>query len=164
MTVNRVNVTPDPENIAAVQGAIQTIYDNLHFLIDLKPEERQKMAKFGDKNRSFVVKALAIAEQNPGILPPSFSIAELRADVAVVEDLYPLIAAVTNLLGKLEDTHFAAGSEAYTAARVVYQYAKIAQIATGALEDAVDDLGHRFVKHPKTNPPDSSNTPDTSSG
>ena len=164
MTVNRVNVIPDPEKIAAVMEAIKTIYENLPFLIDLKPEERQKMAKFGDKNRTFVVKALAIAEQNPDILPPSFSIAELRADVAVIEDLYPVISAVTTLLGKLEDTNFAAGSEAYAAGRVVYQYAKIAQIATGMLEDAVDDLGHRFVKHPKTNPPDSSNTPDTSSG
>lgn len=156
MTVHRINATVDPAQLQAVRDAISVILQNLPFLIDLKPEERQKMAKFGDKNRSFVVKALAIAEQNPEILPPSFNIAELRADLAVVEDLYPLIAAFTSLLGKLEDTYFAAGSEAYTAARVVYQYAKIAQIATGVLEDAVDDLGHRFAKHPKSTPPDSS--------
>jgi hypothetical protein len=156
MTVNRVNATVTPAQMQAVRDAINVIYQNLPFLIDLKPGERQAMSKFGEKNRSFVVKAVAIAEQNPDILPASFNFAELKADVSVVEDLYPLIVAVTNLLGKLDDTHFAAGSEAYTAARVVYQYAKTANIATGMLEDAVGDLGHRFAKHPKATPPDTS--------
>jgi hypothetical protein len=154
MPVNRVNATVTPAQIEAVQGAFKIIYENLPFLIDLKPVERQGMAKFGEKNRSFVSKAAAIAAQNPDILPRSLNLNEMTADASIVEDLYPLIATATNLLGKLEDTYFAAGSEAYTAALVVYQYAKTANVATGVLEDALNDLGHRFVKHPKTTPPD----------
>jgi len=155
MPVNRVNATLAPAQLEAVRGALAVIYENLPFLIDLKPEERQGMLKFGEKNRTFVSKAAAIAGQNPDILPRSFSLEDMQAHVSLVEDLYPLIAAVTNLLGKLEDTHFAAGSEAYTAALLVYQYAKTANVASGVLEDALNDLGHRFVKHPKTSPPES---------
>ncbi|MCX7108566.1 MAG: hypothetical protein NTX45_00260 [Proteobacteria bacterium] len=51
----------------------------------------------------------------------------MKADVSAVKDLYPLIAAVTHLPGKLEDTHFAAGSEVHTAALLVCQYAKTAR-------------------------------------
>ncbi len=156
MTVNRVNATIAPAQLQAVRDSLNSINQNLPFLIDLKPEERQAMAKYGEKNRTFVAKALAVAEQNPDILPRSFSIEEMQAHVALIDDLYPLILSVTNLLGKLEDTHFAAGSEAYTAARLVYQYAKTANVATGVLEDALNDLGHRFVKHPKSTPPDTS--------
>jgi hypothetical protein len=139
-----------------VRDALNSINQNLRFLIDLKPEERQAMSKYGEKNRSFVVKALTIAEQNPDILPRNFSLADMQARFAMVDALYPLIVSVTNLLGKLEDTHFAAGSEVYDDARLVYRYAKTANIATGELEDAVDELGHHFAKHPKSTPPDSS--------
>ena len=104
------------------------------------------MPKFGEKNRSFVVKALAIAEAHPEILPASLSLAEFRADVELVESLYPLRHAVEVLFGKVEDTYFAAGSEAYAAALLVYQFAKIQNIASGALEDSVDDLGRRFAR------------------
>ena len=34
----------------------------LPFLIDLSPADRAEMAKFGEKNRSFVIKALAMLE------------------------------------------------------------------------------------------------------
>jgi len=133
MPFNRVNATLNPAQIAEIQTALGNIYANLPFLIDLKPEERQAMLKFGEKNRSFVVKAATVAEQNPDILPRNFN---------------------------LDD------SEAYSAALLVYQYAKTANVATGVLENALNDLGHRFAKHPRgstTTPSDPSAPPDPSS-
>jgi hypothetical protein len=73
MTAHRVNVTSNPAQLQAVWDAISVIVQNLPFLIDLKPKERLAMAKFGEKQCILVVKALAIAEQNPDILPSSFS-------------------------------------------------------------------------------------------
>lgn len=107
------------------------------------------MPKFGEKNRSFVTKALTIAEGHPEILPASFSLAEFRTDVELVESLYPLYQAVEVLFGKIDDTYFAAGSEAYAAALLVYQYAKLHNLASGALEDSLDDLGRRFARKAK---------------
>ena len=57
-------------------------------------------------------------------MPDGFNIQEFRIDVQLVESLYPLLHAVETLYGKLTDTYFAAGSEAYAAALLVYQYAK----------------------------------------
>ena len=52
------------------------------------------MLKFGEKNRSFVAKAAIVAEQNPDILPRNFILDDMKADVSLVEDLYPLITAL----------------------------------------------------------------------
>lgn len=146
MPVNRIDATVAPEQHQAVLAALETIAANLPFLIDLTAEERREMPKFGDKTRAFVAKAATIAEQNPDILPRSFDFAEMKADVDLIEALYPVLTAVTKLAGRLEDTYFAAGSEAYAGALLVYQYAKAAHLATGALEDALDDLGRRFAR------------------
>lgn len=149
MPVNRINATLSPEQVQAVHAALETIAGSLPFLIDLKPEERKSMPKFGDQSRAFVAKAATIAQQHPDILPRSFDVQELQADVALVGTLYPVMTAVTQLLGRIEDTYFAAGSEAYAASLLVYQYAKAAHLATGALEDALDDLGQRFARRAK---------------
>ena len=94
MSANRVNATLNEAQIAEIQSALGIIYANLPFLIDLKPEERQAMLKFGEKNRSFVAKAAIVAEQNPDILPRNFILDDMKADVSLVEDLYPLITAL----------------------------------------------------------------------
>ncbi len=73
MTAHRVNATTNPAQHQVVRDALNNIFQYLPFLIELKPEERQSMTNYGEKNRSFVVKALAIAEQYPDILPRSFT-------------------------------------------------------------------------------------------
>ena len=146
MNTNRINATLPQESADAVMAAIAKIQDLLPFLIDLTPDERKAMAKFGEKNRSFVVKAEAIAVQHPEILPRGFVLDDMKTDIRLVEQLYPIQIALADLLGRVEDSFYAAGSEAYTAALQVYSYAKAAHIATGVLEAALDDLGRRFAR------------------
>jgi len=107
------------------------------------------MPRFGDKSRGFISKALDIAENNPDILPRSFSLDEFRADVEIIENLENLYAirnAIDTLQDRVNDTWFAAGSEAYAAALLIYQYAKLHNVASGALEGCLDDLGRRFAR------------------
>jgi len=73
MTPHRVNATLNPAQLQAVRDALNNIVQNFPFLIEFKPEDQLTIAKYGEKNRSFVVKALAMAEQNPDILPHSFT-------------------------------------------------------------------------------------------
>jgi hypothetical protein len=136
-----------------IQSGFNMIVEALPFLINLTPTDRAEMAKFGEKNRSFVVKALAIAEANPHILQASFDMTEFCADVDLVEGIYPLHNVIEAYFGKLDDTYFAAGSEASAAALLVYQYARLHNIATGALEDSLDDLGRRFARKSKKQTP-----------
>ncbi len=149
MPVNRISASMNQAQADEVTKAIETINQNLPFLIDLTTGERQDMPKFGNKNRTFVVKALELAKQNPDILPRSFDVEEMKKDVELVEKLYPIHQAMTKLFEKIDDTYFAAGSEAYTSALHVYNYAKAANIAMGVLDDVLDDLGKRFARKSK---------------
>lgn len=146
MNTNRIHATLAQESADAILAALGKIQEMLPFLIDLTPDERRSMAKFGEKNRSFVVKAEALAIQHPEILPRGFSLDEMKTDVTLVEQLYPIQLALTDLLGRIEDSYYAAGSEAYCAALQVYNYAKAAHVSTGALEAALGDLGRRFAR------------------
>lgn len=146
MAANRISADLSQEQRDAVMAAITTIQQNLPFLIDLGADERQGMVKFGDRNRSFVIKSLEVANQNPDILPGNFDLAEMQKDVGLVESLYPIHQALTTLFDKINDTYFAAGSEAYSAALHVYTYAKAANMVTGSLESVLDDLGKRFAR------------------
>ena len=146
MPANRIAAAFTAEQRDRTRSALAALTEALPFLIDLGDGERATMVKFGEMNRSFVVKALAIAEAHREILPASFSLAEFSTDVALVEDLYPLRNALETLYRKVDDSYFAAGSEAYAAALLVYQYAKLHSVASGALEESLDDLGRRFAR------------------
>ena len=146
MPANRIDATLTPDQNARAQAALTALSDALPFLIDIADADRAAMLKFGERNRSFVVKALAIAEAPPEVLPTSFSLPEFAADVALVENLYPIRHRLETLLRQVDDSYFAAGSEAYAAALLVYQYAKLHNLASGALEESLDDLGRRFAR------------------
>lgn len=146
MPTNRINATLTPEQLEKAKSALAALSAALPFLIDLSNEERTSMPKFGEANRSFVVKALAIAEAHPEILPGSVSLEEFRSDVDLVEALYPIRHGVETLARRVDDSYFAAGSEAYVSALLVYQYAKVHNVHTGALEGTLDDLGRRFAR------------------
>jgi hypothetical protein len=116
MSVNRINATLTDAQRDRANAALAALAEALPFLIDLSAKDRADSPKFGDKNRAFVVKALAIAEAHPDMLPGGFNFQEFSTDVQLVESLYPLLHAVETLYGKLTNTSFADGSEAYAAA------------------------------------------------
>jgi hypothetical protein len=145
MTENRISASLTPEDKQAVLAAIATIKQKLPFLIGLTPEESKSLPRLGDKSRGFVTKALEVATQNPDFLPRSFDIEEMRKDVELFDNLYPIVLAVSQLQELIDDTVAVVGSEAYMAALTVYNYAKTAKGDAG-LEAVVEDLGRRFAR------------------
>lgn len=145
MVQNRVDVSLTPEDKADIMTAINTIRQKLPFLIDLSPTERQQLPKMSDKSEAFVTKALEVARQNPQILPRAFDVEEMERDVTLYQTLRPITLALTQLQELVDDTTLAAGSEAYTAALLVYQYAKVSNF-DGGLDDVLDELGQRFAR------------------
>ncbi len=132
----------------AVLAAVATIKQKLPFLMDLTPEERKALPKMGDKSRAFVTKALEVATQNPDFLPRAFDLDEMRKDVQLFETMYPIVMAMTQLQELLDDTYVTVGSEAYSSALQVYNYAKASGQGAG-LEAVVDELGQRFARRTK---------------
>jgi hypothetical protein len=145
MPDNRISATLSTEDQTAVMDAINTIRRKLNFLIDLTPDERHTLPKMGDKSRAFVSQALTLAQQNADILPRSFDLEEMQRDVALTTALEPIRAVLTQLQELVEDTYMAAGSEAYAASLLLYQYAK-ASGKGAALDNLLDGLGKRFAR------------------
>lgn len=128
-----------------ILGLITQIQSQLPFLIDLNAEERRALPKLGDKSRAFVDQGLVLATQNIGILPRNFDLDEYHRDVALVRQLEPLVLALGQLAGRLEDTLLAVGSDAYSQTLVVYQAAKLAG-KNGSLEQHLEGLSRRFAR------------------
>jgi hypothetical protein len=139
-------------NREVVLSAIATIKASMPFMVDLTVEDRKALPKMGDKSRAFVTKALEIATQNPDFLPRSFDLEEMRKDVELFDQLYPLLLSLNQLQEMMENTYTAVGSEAYTAALTIYKYAK-ASDQGGGLEGILDDLGQRFTQKSKKEKP-----------
>jgi hypothetical protein len=148
-------LSADQQN--AVMGLIGQIQNLLPFLIELNADERRALPKLGDKSRAFVEQGLVLAVQNPGILPRNFDWDEYQRDVSLVRQLEPLVLALGQLQGRLEDTFLAAGSDAYSQTLLVYQAAKLAG-KNGALEQHLDGLSRRFARK-STSASAAANTP-----
>lgn len=148
MSDNRLNATLSPEQRAAVEQALQTLRDNLSFLQDLSPTERQDLFKMGARSEAFVRAALDVARQNPDILPRSFDVDAFADDVALYDALRDVHLSLQQLFEHVDDTRMLAGAEAMAAARLVYHYAKGAP-AGAALDGAAAAMSERFARRRK---------------
>ncbi len=151
---NRIDITLTTTDVEEILAAIETIRTKLPFLVALTVEESRSLARLGDKSRAFVSKAIDLAEKHPEILPGTFELDELQTDMALFETLYPITSSLGQLHNLLQDTTALAGSEAYTAARLVYNYAKLSNLG-GELDPLIDDMKKRYCrKKSKAEDPD----------
>jgi hypothetical protein len=160
MNTTRISATLSTDDQKAVMAEIDAICQKLPFLIDLSKTERQSLPKMGDRNETFVNKAMDIAEQHPDMFPAGF-VEEMRKDAQLLGSLTPIRVAVDALQKQLDDTTTQVGAEAYAAARTVYAVTKT-PFAGAKLRSAADDLGKRFGRKGRANsvptPPPSSPT------
>lgn len=120
------------------------------YLFSSTPEDRQQMAKMGDKSVALVQKTADYGQSSPQFAPAFFNLPELQQDVKAVTDLTPLRNEVEPLYQLVEDTLMLAGSEAYQAALVYYNGVKFAAAQNQPGAAAVyDDLKQRFPGRPK---------------
>src|SRR5438876_464152 len=149
MSTNRISANLSQTDRDTIISAVETIRQKLPFLIELSPDERKTLPKFGDKSRTFVEKAFELAKQNPGFLPGNFDVDEMSRDLELFNGLSAILMGLNKLMEELEDTNRAAGSEAYVSALLIYNYAKAGGMATAGLDTAADELGRRFVRKVK---------------
>jgi hypothetical protein len=156
MPINRVSATLSQADLDAVIAILNSAREKLPFLLDLTPEERNRLPKFGDKSQAFAEKALTLAKQNPDMVPKGFDVSEMERDFELFKSLRSLLTAVGKFVEEVEDTAAAAGSETYAAALLIYRFARTESEATAGLEAAADDLAQRFARKSrslKTPPP-----------
>ncbi len=145
MQENKINASLSPDAKAAITAAIQTIKNNLPFLISLTPEQIKNLNKLGPGSQDFVNKAMEIAQQNIQILPREFDINEMAKDVNLFQDLTSIRISLEQLLELVISTQILAGSEAIGEARTIYNQIKVVGKGSG-LETAAAELGKRYAR------------------
>lgn len=148
MTLNKVSAALSAADRQAVMSAIATIKQAMPFLVQLTAEERKAAPKVGDRSRGFMLNCLDAAQQHSDCLPRSFDVEEMSKDVKLMEELYPVLMALTELQSLVDDTYFAAQCEAYTAALKVYDAAKAHDDLPG-MKIVVEQLKQQFARRTK---------------
>ncbi|MBE9011874.1 hypothetical protein IQ250_16860 [Pseudanabaenaceae cyanobacterium LEGE 13415] len=158
MTQNKVSATLSAADRQAVMSAIDTIKQAMPFLVHLTVEERKASPKVGDRSRGFMLNCLDAAQQHTDCLPRSFDVEEMQKDMQLMEDLYPVLMALTELHSLVDDTYFTAQCEAYTASLKVYDAVKAHEDLPG-MKIVVEQLRQQFARRNKKDTIDSTPQP-----
>jgi hypothetical protein len=116
-------------------------------LFNLEAEEKQGLAKMGDKSLAFVEKALDYATKNSQLVPPYLNLPEALKDFGLTSNLKEFAHELGTLSQAVDDTLMVAGSEAYDAALVFHASVKSASRTDAAGSLAIyEDLVQRFPR------------------
>ena len=137
----------------AVKDAFTLIIQKLPFLVNLTVDERKATFKAGPDSLSFITNALTAAQDNPSILPVSFSAPAFQREVDLFMALTELGTLANSLASQIDDTRLAVGGEAMQQANQVYSYVKTAAKATPGLKPIAAQLGERFQRAGKLKKP-----------
>jgi hypothetical protein len=143
---NLVSLSISENELAEIRKAIEILQRTLlPYLLELTKDEKESMAKMGDKTVAFVTKATEHAEAQPKLVPAFIEVAELRKDLEAIEILRPFFNSLNQLSKGLDDTMTVAGSEAYTSALAFYQSVKMgAKLNVSGAQEIYNDLQVRF--------------------
>lgn len=145
MSQNLVSITFSEADITTLDQAIGALEATLTHLIDLSSDKRRSLTKMGDKSEAFCRQALNVLAQNPHIVPSTLDLAEAQRDLQALDILRSRTARLRQLVGRLEDTELALGSDVMTAALDGYTLLKVFGKGSG-LETLRAEVGSRFAK------------------
>lgn len=146
LTNNRINITATAAQITAVKTALQTINDNLPFLIGLTVEERMALPAINVNNKTFTEDAINAAVNNPTLIPSYLSVTNMQNDMTLFAQLDELVGLANQLCERLEDTKLLAGSESYVAALTLYKlFGSAADAGVPGADAIVTQLKARFA-------------------
>ena len=152
MSQNLISLNFSPEQLAAINAAIDTLETHFAGLIELSVADRRKLVKMGDKSEAFCRQTLMVLEQNQQLIPPTFDLAESQSDMVAFDTLRPRIQRLRGLLSKGEDTEMALGSDVMRASYDGYALAKL--FGQGAALDTLKDaMSVRYTRRPNKNDP-----------
>lgn len=143
---NKVSAELKDESVQEVKHRITEILDRLPFLIDLSPEEKLKLPKYGTKDVQFIRNCYETGIQNEGILPRHLDMNEVAKDIQLLDRLNEILIPLTTLYEKVLDTYKETGAEAYAAALLIYNHLKINGKAVGGLDDLLSGLSRHFAR------------------
>ena len=147
MTQNLVTLDFSADDIAAIDQALDTLATKLARFVVLTPDEIRHLNKMGDKSEAFCRQAAVVLEENPQLIPPGFSVAELRQDITDLDLMRPRFLRLRELLEKVDSTEMALGSDIINAALEGYGYMKMGGKSAG-LDGLRASMSVRYTRRP----------------
>lgn len=144
MSQNLASVHFGPDQWVAVDEAITGVVQAFEpILLALAREKQRRLVKMGDGSEAFCRQALDVMEDNAGLLPRDFDIAEVRRDLEAHDALNARMVQLEKLMERMGDTELALGSDVMSASLEGYAFLKIAGKGQG-VEALKAMLGRRF--------------------
>lgn len=114
-----------------VRNAVTELQQRFAFLDEYTVGEACLMSRLGEGGRSFIERALEVAESNENILPRSFDLDSFRREVSLLRDLGALADELKGLAEGVSSGEGAIGSQAFAKALVIQQAAKMSNADEG---------------------------------
>lgn len=108
------------EGQAAFNQGLAGMKGGLPAMVTLQPGEKREVVKVGISFIPFIDEAHEVLTAHPDIMPGIFDSEEFKKDYKLAKDMTPYVNQVRELLEGMEDTVFAAYSDAMKGALEVY--------------------------------------------
>lgn len=118
---NRVDAGFAEGGLEALLAALAAVEALIPQAVNLDAAKRRSLPKMGARTEAFVAKALEAGENNPQFVPQYVDLVRMRADVGYAAALRQVESRLGSILEKVSDTRLLAGSEAFSAARMLYR-------------------------------------------
>jgi hypothetical protein len=149
MAQNLVSATISAEDVEKVTQNLSEIKGVLQFLTTLQSDDIQGLFKVGNNYQPFIDQAFLAAKSHPEILPGIFDKDEFLRDCDLIKALRPIVTQIKELNDSLQNTFFAANSDAMVGALEVYSAVKQNRDKVPGLNVVADDMAVFFKKSPK---------------
>jgi hypothetical protein len=149
MSQNLISLNLTEADYAEMDAALGTLEAKLAGLLDLNTDERRGLSKMGDKSEAFCRQTLVVLAQNPQVVPPSLDLAEAQRDLANLDALRSRSSRLRQLLGRMEDSETALGSDVMSASLEGYALLKVLGKGSG-LEALRQEISARFARAART--------------
>lgn len=153
MPYSNIDATISDAQLDGILQSIAQIANQLPFLVNLTPRERQSLRGLGASDHPFLSNSLAIADNNPQIVPPYIDLPAVERDYQLALRLETIATQLGSLHEKITDTAIAAGSEAFQGGLAIYQTVKdAAKSGTPGTDAFAEELGKRFLRRTRSKP------------
>lgn len=151
MSYKNISYNLTDEQVNAIKAAIDTIYENLPFLVlSLSKQEQKHLNHRGnDRNTELVQDALYAVENHPEIMPGSFSIPEFVGDDSLYEKVHGVHMQLVSLLDGIILTEKVLGSEIMQAVKRIYDCVKKEKDTNAAIKPLYNKMSKRYARTAK---------------
>lgn len=145
MSQNMISLSLTDADFADIDAALSTLETKLSTLVELPADTRRSLTKMGDKSEAFCRQTLRVLAQNPQMVPPQLDLVEAQHDLLTLDALRGRTVRLRKLLGRVEDSEMALGSDVMSASLEGYAMLKVLGKGSG-LEALRQGMGTRFAR------------------